>query len=161
MSDQQNDRFARPSESLSSSPVATWHHPEALSELIHYFLSKFSLQSLTASWPKASRLSPTIQLDFSWTLQMSDRQKDGFARPSEGLSISPTSVTLSKCPINKMIGSEGHLRVWAYPRLQLHLRNIWSTKRLVRKAIWESERFPGSNITLSRVSFKANLLSFK
>ena len=48
-------------------------------------LSKFSLHSLTASWSKASRLSPTVQLDFSWTLEISDRQNDRFVRQSESL----------------------------------------------------------------------------
>ena len=55
---------------------------------VHCTLSKFRLHSLTASWPKASSLSQTVQLDFSWILEMSDRQKDPFARPSESLSNS-------------------------------------------------------------------------
>ena len=42
---------------------------------------------------EARSLLPTDQLDFSWTLEMSDQQNDRFARPSEGLSI-PLSATL-------------------------------------------------------------------
>ena len=34
----------------------------------------------------------TVQLDFSWTLKMSDQQNDRFARSSEGLSISPSAT---------------------------------------------------------------------
>ena len=55
---------------------------------VHCPLSKFSLDSLTISWPKASRLSPTVQLDLSWTLEMSNLQNDLFRRPSESLSNS-------------------------------------------------------------------------
>ena len=42
---------------------------------------------------------------------------------------------------------------------KLDRRNVRSTKWLVRKAIWESEQFPGCNMTSPRGSFKAN--SFK
>ena len=77
MSDWQNHRFARPSESLSISPTATLHHPETLWKVT---LSKWiNFQSINF-------LLPTAQLDFSWTLQMSDRENDWFTRPSESLS---------------------------------------------------------------------------
>ena len=171
MSNQQNDWFARPSETLSISPRATLHHSEAVSKLIGCPLSKFSLHSLSASWQKSSRLSPTVQLYFSWTIKMSDQQNHRFARPSESLSnslnafrkmrspsekffwkslkfkirhcknfqcplskislhyqtvidqrltvfhqlFSWTSVEPSTCPIDKMIGLQEHLRVWAVP----------------------------------------------
>ena len=32
-----------------------------------------------------------------------------------------TSVGYSKCPINKMIGLQGHLSVWAFPRVQYYI----------------------------------------
>ena len=102
MSDQQNDRFPRPSETLSISPSATLHHPEALSKLIHCPLKKFNLHSLTASWPKATRLSPTVQLDFSWTLEMSDWQNARLARPSESLSKSLNTMCTIWEPIHKI-----------------------------------------------------------
>ena len=52
----------------------------------HCRLSKISLHYLTASPSEDNSLSPTVQLDFSWTLEISDRQHDRFARPSECLS---------------------------------------------------------------------------
>ena len=128
----------------------------------------------TSDLSQGNSLSPTNQLDFSWTLQMSDR----FAKPSESISnslnamctiwellhrivfasywnlklgivkvfnvllskislhyqtvidqkltvfhqlFSWTSVGPSKCPIDKMIGSQGHPRVWGYPRVQHYI----------------------------------------
>ena len=86
MSDQQIDRFARPSESLSSSPVATRHHPEALSRANSFKVDEFSNQPLkkfninfyktnllfqTVFESDARSLLPTVQLYFSWTLEMS------------------------------------------------------------------------------------------
>ena len=105
MSDRQNDQLARPFQSLSSSPVTTWHHLKTLSRLIHCTLSKFILHSLTASasWPKASRLSPTVQLYFSWTLEMSNQQNDSFARSSEGLSISSSATLNHPEALSKLI----------------------------------------------------------
>ena len=60
------------------------------SKKAHCALNKFSLHSLTACY---QRLADAQQL-FSWT-----------------------SVRPSKCSINKIIGSQGHLRVWASPRV--------------------------------------------
>ena len=37
---------------------------------VHCLLSKISLHSVTASWSEASSLSPTVQLDFRWTLNV-------------------------------------------------------------------------------------------
>ena len=73
---------------------------------VHCALSKFSLHSLTASWSKASRRSPTVQLDFRWTLEMFNQQNRRFARPSERLSISPSASlnhpeALSKLSLSK------------------------------------------------------------
>ena len=59
---------------------------------IHCLLSKISLHSLTASWANASSLLPTVQLDFSWTLKMSDQQNDCLARTSDNLSSSQSST---------------------------------------------------------------------
>ena len=58
---------------------------------VHCLLSKISLHSVTASWSEASSLSPTVQLDFRWTL---------------------------KCSIDKMIGLQGHLTIWAVSWVQ-------------------------------------------
>ena len=38
---------------------------------------------------------PTVQLDFSWTLEMSDRQNDRLARPSGSLKSSVKSICIS------------------------------------------------------------------
>ena len=59
---------------------------------VHCPLSKFILHSLTASWSKASCLSPTVQLDFSWTHEISYRQNDRFARGSDSLSNSLSTM---------------------------------------------------------------------
>ena len=64
-------------------------------EKVHCPLSKASLHSLIAFWPKASRRSSTVQLDFSWTLEMSDRQNDWFARPSDSLKSSLATLYTS------------------------------------------------------------------
>ena len=40
MSDRQNHRFARTSDSLSSSMSATWHHPEKIQTLGHFLRDK-------------------------------------------------------------------------------------------------------------------------
>ena len=136
MSDQQNDRFATPSESLSSSLVATWYYPEALSKLIHCPLSKFSLHSLTASWPKASRILSTIQLDFSWTLEMSDRQNDRFARPSEGLSKFSSATLHHPEALSKLILSK-----WMnFPKQPLkNINNDFDKISLLFQTVFESE----------------------
>ena len=47
-----------------------------------------SLLFQTVSESEARILLPAVQLDFSSTLEMSDRQNDRFARPSESLSNS-------------------------------------------------------------------------
>ena len=62
---------------------------------VHCPLSKFSFHSLIASWLGTSSLSPTVQLDFSWILQMSDRQNYRFARPYDNLSNSLSSMCVS------------------------------------------------------------------
>ena len=38
---------------------------------------------------------PTVQLDFSWTLQMSDPQNDWFARRSDTLKSSVSNIYIS------------------------------------------------------------------
>ena len=72
----------------------------------HCPLSKFSLHSLTASLPEASRLSPTVQLDISWTLEMSNRQNNWFTRPSESLSSSPGATWHHAEALSKLILSK-------------------------------------------------------
>ena len=49
---------------------------------------KFILLFQTNLESKARGFLPTIQLDFTWTIEMSDRQNDRFASPSDGLSNS-------------------------------------------------------------------------
>ena len=103
MSDRQNDRFARPSESLSSSPGATWHHTEALSKLI---LSKW-MNFQTSHLKKLEMIS--IKLTCFFKL-FQDQRIQAFYQLINWISVGP-----SKCPINKMIGSQGHLTVWRVP----------------------------------------------
>ena len=62
---------------------------------VYCSLFKFSLHSLTASWSEASNLSTNVQLDFSWTLEISDQQNDRFARPTNSLSNSLSTMCAS------------------------------------------------------------------
>ena len=58
-------------------------------------LSKIRLHSPTAPWSEASNLSRNVQLDFSWTHEMSDRRNDWFARGSDSLSNSRNTMCTS------------------------------------------------------------------
>ena len=51
---------------------------------------------------QATNLLPTVQLYFSWTLEMSDRQNDRFARPSYTLKSSMSTLALTKNSITKL-----------------------------------------------------------
>ena len=61
----------------------------------HYPLCKFTLHSLTASWSEINSLSPTAQLDFSWTFEMSDQKDNRFAKPSDNLWSSQSIMCTS------------------------------------------------------------------
>ena len=52
---------------------------------INRAFDKISLLFQTVLELKAKRLLQTVQLEFSWTLEMSDRQNDRFARLSDSL----------------------------------------------------------------------------
>ena len=62
---------------------------------INCAFDKISLHSLTASRSEASFLSPTVQFDFSWTLEKSERQNDRFGRPSDTLKSSISTLCTS------------------------------------------------------------------
>ena len=53
---------------------------------------KISLLFQTALESEATSFLPTDQLDFSWTLKMSDRQNDRFARPSDSVKRSLSTL---------------------------------------------------------------------
>ena len=55
---------------------------------INRAFDKISLFFQTVLESVARSFLPTVQLDFSWTLGMSDRQNHRFGRPSECLSSS-------------------------------------------------------------------------
>ena len=57
---------------------------------INSVFDKISLLFQTVLESEAKNLLPTVQLDFSW---------------------------LSKCPIDKMVGSQGYQTVWEVPRI--------------------------------------------
>ena len=65
-------------------------------------LSKISVNDQT----QANSLSPSVQLNFSWSLEMSDRQNDRLARPSECLSSSPGATRHHPEPPLKVILSK-------------------------------------------------------
>ena len=56
---------------------------------------KISLLFQTVLELEAKSLIPSVQLDFSWTLKMSDRQNDWFARPSNSLKNSVSTICIS------------------------------------------------------------------
>ena len=56
---------------------------------------KISLCFETILEPGTKRLLPTVQLDYSWTLKMSDQQNDWFARPSDSLKSSVKTICIS------------------------------------------------------------------
>ena len=85
--------FARPSGTLKSSVSTLCSNFEIRHwKILHSRLSKVTLHYETAPSSEATSVSPTAQLDFSWTLQISDRQNDWFARPSQCLSSSVSAT---------------------------------------------------------------------
>ena len=54
---------------------------------IYCAFDKISLLLQTFLESEARNFLPTFQLDFSWTLKMSNRQNDWFARPSHSPSV--------------------------------------------------------------------------
>ena len=93
------------------------------SKHVHCPLTKISLHSLAASWLESGSLSPTVQLhfskltlhmDFTWTLEMSDRQNDRFARTSDSLSSSLDAT-------------------WHHPEKIQTLRNLFRDKQILKE----------------------------
>ena len=99
MSDQQNDRFARSSECLSSSfkvnSFEMIQFPNQPLKKINCASDKISLLLQTVLESEARIFLQTVQLDFSWTLEMSDRQNDRFARPSDSLKSSVSTICIN------------------------------------------------------------------
>ena len=109
MSDRQNDQFARPSESqqFPGSKMASCRgsfkansfemnvFPNQTLKKISNDFHKISLLFQTVLESEARSLLPTDQLDFSRTLKMSDRQNDRFARPSDCLKSSLSTLCAS------------------------------------------------------------------
>ena len=101
MSDWQNDLLGCPSDNLSNSLTTMYTSSEFLHrkfftnkflnklfKKFHCDLSKINLHNQTVIDQQVKSPSPTVQLDFSWTLKMSDRWKDLLTRSSECLSSS-------------------------------------------------------------------------
>ena len=139
---------------------------------INCCLSKISLHSLTASWLEASSFSRNVQLAFRWSLEMSHQQNDWFARGSDSLSNSlSTMCTRWELSQRKFFASQqisilnivknfivvylklAHIiKLWliraSHPftnssvGLQLDHPHLRSTTWLVRKAIWQFEELP-------------------
>ena len=65
---------------------------------------KISLLFQTVFESETRSLLPTVQLDFSWTLEMSDQQNDRLVRLSEGLSISPSATLHHPEALSKLSG---------------------------------------------------------
>ena len=62
---------------------------------INCVFEKISLLLQTVLESEARIFLQTVQLDFSWTLEMSDRQNDRFARPSDSLKSSQSTICIS------------------------------------------------------------------
>lgn len=107
MADQWNDCFLRLSDILSNCLSTTRYQQRTLSKTVylkwfkyqtryyknvHCFLKKICLHLQTVCWSQASRFSPTVQLDFSWTFQISIQQNNWFGKPSDSLSSSQSTV---------------------------------------------------------------------
>ena len=122
LSDQQNDRFARPFGSLSSSPCATWQLPEALSKPI---LSKWMNFYTNHTQKKLVMILMKIACFFKL---FRNQRLESFCQ-----LFSWTSVRPSKCRIDKMIGSQGRLRVWAIPWMPCVLSENSFTKIFLRE----------------------------
>ena len=56
---------------------------------------EISLVFQTVLESEARNLLPSVQLEFSCSLKMSDRQNDRFTRPSESLKISVSTICVS------------------------------------------------------------------
>ena len=129
----------KPNENLSSSLSSMCHWQRAPSKTIflkwinfqtknwkkvHCLFYKISLQQTTCS-SQACSLSSSVQLDFSWSLRMSDRKinkinpKFQSACWSESRRLSPTVQLnlngLTKYQINEMSGFQSYLAVETVP----------------------------------------------
>ena len=62
---------------------------------INCAFDKISLLLQTVLESEARRFLPTVQLDFSLTLEMPDRQNDRFARPSDSLKSSLSTICIN------------------------------------------------------------------
>ena len=74
---------------------------------------KTGLLLQTALESEAKSLLPTFQFDYSWTVEMSDRQNDWFAKPSDSLDRSLSTLCTSqklfsgKCFLNEQMFKVG------------------------------------------------------
>ena len=66
--------------------------PNQLLKKISNDFDKISLLFQTVLESEAASLTPTDQLDFSWTLEMSNRHNAWFARPSDSVKRSPSTL---------------------------------------------------------------------
>ena len=64
-------------------------------KIINRAFDKISLLFQTVLESEARNLSPTVQLDFSWTLQITDQQNARFARASDSLRSSQSTMCSS------------------------------------------------------------------
>ena len=65
------------------------------SKKINPAFHKINLLFQTVLKSEGGSLLPTVQLDFSWALEMSNRQNDRLARPSDSLSNSMSTMCAS------------------------------------------------------------------
>ena len=108
MSDQHNNRFATPSECLSSYLSATSCRNSVKVnsfEMIQFLnqplqtnncaFDKISLLLQTILELEARSFLQTVQLDFNWNLEIFDTQKGRFARPSNSLKSFQSTICIS------------------------------------------------------------------
>ena len=102
MFDRQNGRFGSWSESLSIFPGSTLHHPKAFRNLIlskWIFIFSKLLAIISIKLDCFFKLFWNQSLETFWQL------------------FGWTSVGPSKCPIDKIMGSQGHRNFWAVSRV--------------------------------------------
>ena len=69
--------------------------PYQLLKKINSAFDKISQLFQTVLKSEAKTLLQTVQLDFSWGLEMSDQQNDRFARLSDSLKSSVSTISIS------------------------------------------------------------------
>ena len=134
MSDWQNDRFARPCDNLSSSLSATWHHPDKIQTLGHFFQDKQILkeQPLKEEFCNIHRKTLVLESLFNKVA---------------GLHLSRPEIPLLKVPLLKFVYLERSALASGFPLddVMLHSGNCSDCQMAFRTDHFVDRTFQGSN----------------